>query len=266
MHRLLAVAAALSLSGSALAAEAPKTQLTWHGHAAFLLKTPKGLSIAIDPWLSNPTNPDKGAAKKVAKLDYILVSHAHTDHVGDAVELGKRTGAKLVSIFEVANALAGAGFPKDQATMATAGNIGGTIALGDEVKVTLVPAVHSSTFQKTPTGPAEPAGNPVGFVIEIKDGPTLYHAGDTDVTGDMGLVGQRFAIDVMLAPIGGHFTMGPRGAALAASLVKPRQIVPMHFGTYPVLTGTPAQLRSELVAKSVEVTLLEMKPGETRTF
>ncbi len=249
------------------AAAAPaRTEITWYGHAAFVVKTPAGTVIAIDPWLSNPLAKDKEAAEKLGKVDYVLVTHGHFDHVGDAVAIGKATGAKLVTNFELSNALAAAGFPKEQATMMTAGNIGGTFALGDDATVTIVPALHSSTFKKDEASPTEATGNPLGFVLHVKGGPTIYHTGDTDVTSDMKLVGERHKVDVMLACIGGHFTMDPAGAALAASYVHPRAIVPMHYGTFPLLKGTPAELEKALAKRGVKARVVEMKVGETRTF
>jgi L-ascorbate metabolism protein UlaG (beta-lactamase superfamily) len=257
---LLAAAQAPAASG------AGKTELTWYGHAAFTLKTPKGTVLAIDPWFSNPSNKD-GKATPPEKIDFILVTHGHSDHVGDAVALATKTHAKFVGAFELAQALVSAGYPAEQATMATSGNMGGTLQLTDEVAVTLVPAIHSSGFKKDPQSPTEYGGNPVGFVIKVKGGPTIYHTGDTAPFSDMQLFAKRRGpIDVMLACIGGHFTMDPVGAALAASFVKPKQIVPMHFGTFPVMKGTPDELRQALRQRGVNTKVAEMKVGETQTL
>jgi L-ascorbate metabolism protein UlaG (beta-lactamase superfamily) len=244
----------------------PNTKVTWYGHAAFRIETPKGKVLVIDPWFGNPKDPDKDALAKIGKVDYVLVSHGHQDHSADAVALGK-TGATLVAPFELCNALVSVGYPKDQATMMTCGNIGGTLALDDEVKVAIVPAVHGSGLDRGDGTPAIYAGPPVGFVVEIKDGPTIYHTGDTDAFEDMkDRIGDRFSIDVMLACIGGHFVMDPAGAALAATYVKPKIIVPMHFGTFPILAGTPDELRAALKARKSKAQVVEMKPGETKTF
>jgi len=262
----LLVMCAAPLAAGAQGAAGAKTQLTWYGHAAFVVTTPKGTVLAIDPWFSNPKNKD-GKVAPPEKIDFILVTHGHSDHVGDAVALAQRTKAKFVGAYELAQALTAAGYPADQATMATAGNMGGTIDLTDEVAVTIVPAVHSSGFKANEQAAPQYAGNPVGFVIKVKGGPTLYHTGDTAPFSDMQLFAKRRGpIDVMLACIGGHFTMDPAGAALAASFVQPRQIVPMHFGTFPIINGTPAELEKALKQRGVKAKMTEMKVGETRTF
>jgi L-ascorbate metabolism protein UlaG (beta-lactamase superfamily) len=264
------LAALLVTCAIPLAAEAQgaggKTQLTWYGHAAFVVKTPKGTVLAIDPWFTNPSNKD-GKVAPPEKIDFILVTHGHSDHVGDAIALAQKTMARFVGAFDLAQVLTAAGYPADQATMATAGNMGGTIALTDEVAVTIVPAVHSSSFKAGDQAPVQYAGNPVGFVIKVKGGPTLYHTGDTAPFSDMQLFAKRLGpIDVMMACIGGHFTMDPAGAAQAASFVQPRQIVPMHFGTFPILDGKPAELAQALRQRGVKAKMVEMKVSETRSL
>jgi L-ascorbate metabolism protein UlaG (beta-lactamase superfamily) len=256
----LAAVAALSLSPSAVpAADAgPKTEITWYGHAAFVVKTPGGTVLAIDPFFANPKSPDKQAGETLPKVDYVLVTHGHGDHVGDAVALGKRTGAKLISNFDLCKALAAVGYPEAQASGATCGNIGGAIQAGDAT-VIMVPAIHSSGLDVEKNG-----GNPMGFVIQVKGGPTIYHTGDTDVTMDMKLIPERHGtVDVMLACIGGHFTMDPKGAALAAGYVKAKTVVPMHFQTFPVIPGSPEELRAAL-PKGTKMQVLE--PGKATAF
>jgi len=263
---LLALALPVLSAAGTPAPHPGKTEVTWMGHAAFVVKTPQGTVLAIDPWFTNPANPDKESVQKTEHLDFILVTHGHFDHVGDAVALGQKTGAKLVATFDLVKVLVGAGYPKEQATMTTAGNVGGTIELTPDLSVTIVPAVHGSTFQKDANSPIETAGSPVGFVLHIRGGPTLYHTGDTSVTADMKLVGDRYPIDVMLACIGGHFTMDPVDAATAARLVRAKAVVPMHFGTFPLLRGTPAELEAALRKQGSKAKVWTMNPGETRAF
>ncbi len=258
-HALAALAAAALLAPTATPAAdgKGKTEITWYGHAAFTVKTPGGTVLAIDPWFGNPKSPDPKAAETLPKVDYILVTHGHFDHVGDAVALGTRTGAQLITNFDLGKALVAAGYPEAQAGFATLGNIGGAIQAGDAT-VIMVPAVHSSGFASEKTG-ERGGGNPMGFVIQVKGGPVVYHTGDTDVTMDMKQIPERYgAVDVMLACIGGHFTMDPKGAALAASYVKARTVVPMHFQTFPVIPGSPEELKAALKG-SAKVQVLE--PG-----
>lgn len=236
------------------------TLLEWHGHAAFSITTPAGNVLWIDPWLENPSNPDgKNKLAMVSRADLIMVTHGHFDHVGNAVDLAKRTRAPLVATFDLGNQLvAHAGYPKEQATMATLGNAGGEVSLlNGDVTVRFVPAVHSSTVSNS-AGAIHDGGAPGGFVISIKDGPTVYHTGDTDVFGDMELIGKRTKIDYMLGCIGGHFTMDPEGAAEAIRLVRPRVFVPMHYGTFPLLAGTAEAVTRALRGRGSRVMPVEV--------
>jgi L-ascorbate metabolism protein UlaG (beta-lactamase superfamily) len=262
---LLVLGAVAGAAHAQQAAAKPKTKLTWYGHSAFKIETPAGKVLLVDPWIQNPANPNgKTDLAGIKQADLILVSHGHFDHVGDAVELGKRTKAKLVSTFDLGHAIvAELGYPKDQAGFDSQGNFGGSVALLDgDVTISFVPAVHSSQVAKNDTSIAD-GGMPGGFVIQIKDGPTIYHTGDTDLFGDMALIPKIAKIDVMLACIGDHFTMGPARAADAVKLVKPKTVIPMHFGTFPVLTGTVPDFDKALKKAGGGAKLREMKIGET---
>ncbi len=261
------------LVGLALAAPAVAlaggTQLTWYGHSAFKITTPSGKVLLIDPWITNPANKNgKEDLAKIDRVDLILISHGHSDHVGNAVEIAKKTGAKLVSTFDLGKALVQVdGYPAAQVGFDTQGNFGGQLTLLDgEVKIAFIPAVHSSGLA-APDGSADKEvhydGNPGGFLITIKNGPTIYHTGDTDVFGDMALIPQFHKVDVMLACIGDHFTMGPERAAEAVKLVKPREVIPMHYGTFPVLTGTPEAFAKALRKQGAKSKLEVMKVDET---
>lgn len=247
-------------------AQAGRTQLTWYGQSAFKIVTPGGKVLLIDPWITNPKNENaKTHLEELEKVDLIFVTHGHGDHVGDAVEIGKRTKAKLVANYDVGDALVKfLGYPAEQADMDTIGGFGGEFSLLDgEVKVLFVRAHHGSGVTVDEKSGPRYGGSPGGFVISIKNGPTIYHTGDTDVFGDMALIPQFHKIDVMLACIGDHFTMGPERAAHAVKLVQPAMVVPMHFATFPVLTGTPEALELALKAQGVKSALRVMKIGET---
>ncbi len=243
-----------------------ETQLTWYGQSAFKIVTTRGKVLLVDPWLTNPVfEKAKDELAALEHVDLILVTHGHSDHVGDAVEIGKRTRAKLVATFDLSAAIVSAlGYPSDLADMETTGHMGGTLTLfGGEVAVTFVPAWHGSAVSKDETAPPVYAGTPAGLVIALRDGPTIYHTGDTDLFSDMALVSRFHKIDTMLVCIGDHFTMGPARAAEAVRLVNPREVIPMHYGTFPVLTGTPEAFEGELKKLKSRAKLRVMKIGET---
>jgi len=265
---------ALTLALACGAAAAQGTKVHWYGQAAFRIETPSGGVILIDPWLKVPTNPEKDSIDKLTRVDYILITHGHWDHIGDAVEIGKKTGAILVAPYGLQfNLKSVLGYPEAQATLATGGNVGGTIALPKAgAKVTLTTAVHGSELVPPMYKPAPGAaaalasGNPVGYILQIDNGPVIYHTGDTDVFSDMKLIAEFYKVDLMLSNIGGHFAMDPTRAALAVEWVNPKQVVPMHFGTYPILAGTPAAFKAALDKRGLGARMVEMRPGETRTF
>jgi len=243
-----------------------QTQLTWYGQSGFRVITPGGKTFLIDPWLTNPVF-DKGKQELAAlkNVDLILLTHGHGDHVGDSVEIGKRTGAKLVANFDLSAAVVSVlGYPSDQAGADTTGHIGGQLTLlNGELTVCFVPAWHGSTVRKDENSPPVGAGMPTGLVISIRNGPTIYHTGDTGFFADIARVSDHKKIDIMLVCIGDHFTMGPGRAAEAVKLVAPKMTIPMHYATFPVLTGTPEAFGTELKKGGIKTQLRVMKIGET---
>ncbi|MCL5116427.1 MAG: metal-dependent hydrolase [Firmicutes bacterium] len=225
--------------------------ITWLGHATFLVETPGKKTIVMDPWLTeNPKCPDE--YRTLDKADIILISHGHFDHMGSAADLAKRTGALVVSNFEIGSFLASQGVEN------TVGmNKGGTVTVGD-IKITMVHADHSSGIS-APDGSTVYGGEASGFVVTLENGLTLYHAGDTNVFADMSIIHELYAPDVAMLPIGGHFTMSPKEAAYAVKLLKPKMVIPMHYGTFDALTGTPEALKDLLAGQPVEIEALQ--PG-----
>ncbi len=227
------------------------TRITWLGHATVLVQTAKGTNILIDPFIAeNPKYPKKFALP--AKIHYVLLTHGHGDHISDAVPVAAKHGSTVVAVYELAAYLAKKGVAN------TIGmNLGGTVQLND-VATTMVEARHSAGVQDE-TG-THYAGVAAGYVLTVADGPVLYHAGDTSVFSDMKLIRELYRPEVAMLPIGGHYTMDPREAALAVRLLEPAIVLPLHFGTFPLLKGTPEQLAA-LVDASVQV--VRCAPGES---
>lgn len=225
------------------------TEITWYGHAAFKIITPNDEVLLIDPWINNPSNPNgQTDLQNLNKVDLILITHGHDDHIGNAVDISKKTKAKLIATYDLGNAIVKYQYyPAEHAREDWLGNFGGKINLFDgDVIIHFIPAVHSSTVVSKIDGNLMYGGNPGGFLIEIKNGPTFYCTGDTDLFSDMQLIPKIKNVDVMLVCIGGVYTMDPYAAAQAVKWVHPKIAIPMHFGTLPILTGTPEQFNEGL--------------------
>jgi len=226
--------------------------ITWFGHATFLLRTPGGTRVLIDPWLTdNPACP--AVLKKPPACDLILVSHGHADHMGDLVNVARHTGAPVVAIAELCDWVRRKGIQRTAAM-----NKGGSQDIAG-VRITMTDARHSGGY--VDDGRLVYLGDPAGFVLRLEDGLTVYYAGDTALFGDMRLIGEMYRPAIAFLPIGGRFTMDPVAAARACDFLGVRQVVPMHWGTFPSLTGSPAELKQLVESKGVQV--LELRPGET---
>jgi L-ascorbate metabolism protein UlaG (beta-lactamase superfamily) len=269
---IVAALAVLALWMCAGAACAESIEVLYLGHSTFRITSTTGKVIVIDPYLkTNPRAPAKYRdLSALGKVDLILVTHGHGDHTRDLGELARLTGATVVAPYELASNFMALGWL--DATKTVAMNKGGTVKpLGPEIKVHMVPAEHSSSVQIDPEKPETKGmryfygGEAVGYVIEFENGFKIYDSGDTDVFGDMALIGRLFKPDLALVCIGGHFTMDPERAAFALrEYIRPKQVIPQHYGTYPVINRTPAELKSALGNAPIKV--LEMKPGDTLRF
>ncbi len=230
----------------------PDVQLTWLGHAAFRFDTPGGKRVYVDPFLDNPKCPE--GEKEPERVDLILLTHGHDDHVGSTVELAQKFDCPVIAQVELRGWLSTRGLSEN---MGHAINKGGTVGV-EGLKITMTNAHHSSSGFED--GRFVYLGESCGLVIEVENGTKLYFAGDTCVFGDMQLIGRIYEPDVAILPIGDHFTMGPREAAVALELLGVKRCVPSHYDTFPLLTGSPEELR-----KLTDVEIVALEPGETTT-
>lgn len=228
-------------------------KITYFGHSAFHILTNNGIGIWIDPWLENPLAP-QGATHTLAS-DIILITHAHGDHLGNCMAMARDSRTEVVVIHELQQYLLGKGLPN-----VTGMNIGGTYTT-KTVTITMTQAIHSSSFLEA--GEHRYAGCPAGFVIRTENGLTIYHAGDTALFGDMSLIGKLYRPDLAMLPIGGHYVMGPKEAAHAVHLLNLKRVIPMHYASFPVLKGTPDDLKAELKTLGLkECEVIALTPGE----
>lgn len=267
-----AVFGALSLFASVVSAA--EVEVLWLGHATTRITSTTGKVIVIDPFLTkNPKAPaEYRNLNALGKVDLILVTHGHGDHVGDLQELARLSGATVVTNWEMGLNMISLGMLDADKVIAM--NKGGTVTpIGRGIKIHMVPAEHSAAIDLQAMGlewePGSPSqlfmGASVGYVVELENGFTIYHTGDTGVFGDMALINTFYAPDLALVSIGGYYTMDPEGAAYAVrELIKPKQVIPIHYGTFPVINRTPAEFKEALGDSPVEV--LDVNPGQVLKF
>ena len=266
---LLAGAAQAQTTAATSAPAKGKGELQWFAQSAFKLTTPGGKVIMIDPWLTaNPkTPPEYKDLDKLGKIDLILVTHGHGDHFGDSVELAKKNNVPVLGTAGMGQTLQVLGILPPALSVRM--NKSGAIQPFEGVKITQVHADHSSemVLKDPATGKdgSYPGGEPVGYIIELENGYKIWHMGDTGLFTDMKFIADYYKPDLVLIPIGGHFVMNPKDAAYAISQwIKPKKVMPMHYGTSPFLRGTPEEFKAALGNAPVEV--IVMQPGEKMTF
>ena len=231
------------------------TDFVYLGHSTFYVKTGNNTNILIDPWIDN--NPSYPKEYKLEKVDILLITHGHFDHIGDAVRVAKEYKPKVVCVFETSVWLNKKGVENTLPM-----NKGGTQTVNG-IKITMVSADHSCGILDD-DGSIIYGGEPCGYVVTLEDGFIFYHAGDTNVFNDMKTISLLYKPKLALLPIGDLYTMSPKEAAYACSLLKPKMVIPMHYGTFPVLTGTPEELKR--LVRKIKVKVIELKPGETKSF
>ena len=235
-----------------------ETAITWFGHACIEIVSPGGKVVLIDPWFANPMSPR--APETVDRCDLMLVTHGHSDHFGNALQIASRTRPAWPAIHEMSLWLARNYAGKDSVIGM---NKGGTVEAAG-LRVSMTSADHSAGDWNAGGETTLYLGEPAGFVVELEDGTRVYHAGDTALFGDMRLIRELWRPDVALLPIGGHFTMDPEAASLAVEYLGVAHVMPIHYGTFPILAGTPDRLRASLTARGLEsVTVHAPRPGET---